>query len=76
MTDIFYDCLICEQAGRKNPHEAEIMIIKIEPNGMQFDLVCKKCSSIKRARMAEGGKIMEPLKYKPKSFDQRFKPIR
>lgn len=72
MTDIFYDCLICKEAGRKLPVEAEIMIIKIESTGLTMDLVCKKCSGIKRARMSEGGKIAQPLKYKPKSFDARL----
>ncbi len=73
MTDIFYDCEICKQANRKLPVEAEIMIIKIEPGGIQFDLVCKKCSSIKRAKMAEGGKIMPPLQFKPKTVDERLR---
>lgn len=79
LTDIFYDCLMCEEAGRKNPQEADIMIIKIAPTGLTMDLVCKKCSGIKRARMSEGGKIAQPLKYrpntspyKPKSYDARL----
>ena len=70
MTDIFYDCILCEQAGRQKQQEAEIMIIRIKPEGLEFDLVCKKCSGIKRARMAE--KKVIPLKYKPKSFEARL----
>ncbi len=73
MTDVFYDCLFCDQAGRTKQQEAELMFIRIKSDGLEFDLVCKKCNGIKRAKMAEGGQFSKPLQYKPQSFEDKMK---